>query len=510
LEAPLKVMSEWELAVRTQRRIALVGPEGRASLVLQDASTMVDPTRFERLDITAPAATAPTIYSNGDLRLLMVDSSITGSATATVYQAFAVSSDDKITLIDSELFAGGGEIFDLGVGYNVELELRGRSQVDTGVFKGGGDLTVTVDDPRSVMHPTQDMTGAFTIHAPRVSQLIYDPLGTNDGYTYTTWEGVHARALLLHGNVEIYAPSGTHPIPTGTWDMEHRIFLVGSKYAYPTFEAQSGAVLDNLPGMRFAVLDSVSAADILSYSTTPNLLELEHSTLVGHTSPFYSSGPLELWMRGASLLDQGAGPVFDIAAIDTLLAFLEGSSEIEEDALTGAGAAEVRICSQQAQCSGIQTGLATLNISGANKEKLARYPMVYPFYGVAGTEVVDDAGYQTIGVIDIDPSLSPASSVPDNFTRSFTFKATGEVEAVGTTMSIRLVNESNTEVTGSEITTTVAAESSVEKLSASLSLGAAPDLTNDRRAYRVQIKRNGGVLGDTVTCRSAYIEVKYE
>lgn len=123
--------------------------------------------------------------------------------------------------------------------------------------------------------------------------------------------------------------------------------------------------------------------------------------------------------------------------------------------------------------------------------------------GVAGAQSTDQITWTTVGAIYFDPTTLPIGD-------SGSVRLTGIFEAVGSGVVVdaRLIDDTLTVLTGSEINSTSTAETFPEKISSGvIDWG---DLGLAGKVFAVQIKRAGGVGGDRAICHQAFLEVRWD
>lgn len=130
-------------------------------------------------------------------------------------------------------------------------------------------------------------------------------------------------------------------------------------------------------------------------------------------------------------------------------------------------------------------------------------PIVFPYTGSTGFQSVGTTTFTSIGTIVFDPSaLYDGNS---NIDRTFKFQAIVEVTS-GVTVEVRLYNiDTGVAVTNSTQTSTSTVP---EVLSATLTVGASPNLVNAEQIYDVQIRISLPISpspSDRAICKSAQI-----
>ena len=123
--------------------------------------------------------------------------------------------------------------------------------------------------------------------------------------------------------------------------------------------------------------------------------------------------------------------------------------------------------------------------------------------GVAGAQSTDLTTWTTVGAMYIDPTMRP---IGDEGVPKFT--AILEVADAGVVVHARLLDSALVEPIGSDINSTVAAETFPEAVT-SVALDWA-GLGSVKKTYVVQIKRVGGVSGNKVYCHQAFLEVRWD
>jgi len=123
-------------------------------------------------------------------------------------------------------------------------------------------------------------------------------------------------------------------------------------------------------------------------------------------------------------------------------------------------------------------------------------PTPIPF--VCGAQSTTQTGYQEIGRRTFDPSTWSATG------RTIVLVMDGEVAVAGQTLSVELYNITDA---ASVVVLTSTSTTGDEQESATLAVPA--DLPNSKKTYSLRIKRTGGTATDQVTCKNAYLEVRY-
>lgn len=388
----------------------------------------------------------------------------------------------------------------------------------TGMSTVGANGSVLTSNGTSIVYyPICDLINDFGCSTP-VPVIVYRPGSTTVDNSYATWTEVMTAFAATQGLVYIcFDDQGSTPasIPSGNYNFQWRAVFVGLPLAKVAVDVTmtNGAQCQNVIGFQDLAIDCQAISGNYNFTWTTGA---QHIRMFNTT--FYGSGDsvgyglavtaysAYFHLLNGSKWSYNTSAVALASAFTTMYVYVDASSKIENNVVDGAGLLNLYSLGVDALI-GTQSGITT-NDGSFLRKHIPRLPDTNVYYGVAGTQVADTTTYETIGVVDINPSILPSTAM-GGITQTITFKAVVQVVATGTTVTIHLLNESGVEVTSSAITSTVAAETAPEKLSASLTIGSAPNITNDRRAYQVQIKRNGGVGGDQVICYSAMIEVAY-
>lgn len=357
-----------------------------------------------------------------------------------------------------------------------------------------------------------------TLSSGATQLILFRPGSVTAGNSYATWPEVMTAFAATKGMVQIAfdGQDGAVSIPAGTYDFEWRAEFIAITYQFNTLgiTVVDGAECQNVRGFKDLEITCQAIGGNINFTwgTNPVTLYMINSFISGQGdgtgyAAQFDQTVCALYLLNGSRLVFGTSAPLEITAFHVGFIYVDSSSEIEANTIEGAGTVSVFSLGIDATI-GAQPGIGTFNNNTYLRKHLPALPDTKVYVGVAGAQPVDDVVYTTVGVIDIDPSILPGTN-GGLLTQTITFKATLRVLTPGTTVSIHLINEVSTEVTSSSITSTVTAESIPERVSAALAIAAAPNIENTRKAYQVQIKRNGGVGGDLVLCHSAYIEVAY-
>lgn len=348
--------------------------------------------------------------------------------------------------------------------------------------------------------------------------LIYRPGSTQSGNNYTSWTDLMTAFAATKGLVFICFDSqdAAVQIPAGAYNFQWRAVFVGLPFTdvIVAIDALDGAECQNVIGFQDLQISCQAIAGNYNFTwgASPVMLRLVNTNMagtgdgVGFGLRFNNSLSVLYLLNGSRLSVDADAPV-KVEATKTLTVYVDGSSEIEGDSVKGGGTLVVYALDVTALISN-QPNVGTFTDSSFRTRNIPRLPDAKVYYGVAGLQTHDDTAYKTIGVIDIDPSILPPA-VGGQITRTLTFRAVVLVEATGSTITVRLKDESGAVITGSTITSTAAAETAPEALSAALTIGASPNVQNARQMYRVEVRRNGGAGTDKVFCYSALMELSY-
>jgi len=347
--------------------------------------------------------------------------------------------------------------------------------------------------------------------------LVYRPGSTQVDNNYTSWSDLMTAFAATKGLVFICfdIQDAAIQIPAGTYDFQWRAVFVGIPFSLNRVDIEllTGAECRNVIGFQDLSItcSAVAGAYNFTWGVNPVTLRLVNTVIIGNGDSVGYGMRFNNAYCVMHLINQ-SNPFYNLSAPikvetgKTLYVYVDGSSNLQQDTVDGGGSLQVYSTGIDAVVE-TQAGIGTFGDNSFLRKHIPRLPTAIPYHGVAGVQTYDDVSWRTIGVVEVDPSILPGTG--GGVTRTITFRAVVLVDVTATTISVRLVDESGATVNNSTLTSTAAAEIDIERLSATLTLGASPDFQNARQAYKVQIRRNGGSGTDRVLCYSALVEFSY-